>query len=60
MTTAGTASYDVQAFSRCRRSLLPSDLPLQRRRGSFQAKNGQRYSVEACDGHRAPMANGPM
>jgi hypothetical protein len=26
-------------------------------RGSFQAMDSRRYSVEACDGHRAPLKN---
>jgi hypothetical protein len=25
--------------------------------GSFQARDGRRYAVQACDGHRAPLQN---
>jgi len=63
------APYYAKAFSpiigRCFRLVSRQDQqagPIHcpeppRWRGSFRARNGRHYAVEACDGHRAPLTN---
>jgi hypothetical protein len=63
------APHYAEAFSpiagRCFRFLSRGDQEagpihcpeLPRWRGTFRAKDGRRYAVEACDGHRAPLQN---
>jgi hypothetical protein len=68
MTAPGSALYYAEAFSplpgRCFRLVTrdgeggPDHCPEPPRwQGSFRAKDGRRYAVQACDGHRAPLQN---
>jgi hypothetical protein len=66
---SGTAPYYTQAFSplpdRCFRLVSggegggPTHCPESPVwRGTFRARNGRRYRVEACEGHRPPADQG--
>jgi hypothetical protein len=64
-----TAPYYAEAFAilpgRCFRLVErageagPMHCPDPARwRGTFRARSGRRYAVQACDGHRGPLQDG--